>query len=797
MTPREPTPGFLPAPRRLFLTVLAIVFLAEAAVMFLLKVLLPDLHPLADSIADPAMMVALSAPFLWWFLVRPLRRIAVAEHVRAATVIRRARDGIITMNEQGLVEAFNPAAERIFGYRAEEVAGKPLTLLMPERYRDAHQRGVERVRATGTSDILEGRMLEGHGLRRDGTEFPLECSVAAWTTGTETRFVGIVRDITERKRAEEALARSERQFRDLVQTIDAIVWEADPATFQFTFVSDRAEAILGYPVAQWLAEPDFWVNHLHPADREQAVAFCVAATAEGRDHEFEYRVLAADGRVVWLRDLVRVVKDKAGRVRQLRGVMVDITARKRTEEIRQALYEASREIQTSRSIEDRLAQLLRTARDVLRLDRVNVLLADPDVQWLQTVASLGTEEPLEAIRVPIGPEGGGLAQAYLTQEAVLWDGRGPVPEALRIRPPYDSIGALRSRAFAIVPLVVQGRAIGALGADRKHSRQPIEPGTLDLLHLFASHAAPAIEHARLYEDLRMAAKELEAKVEDRTRELQEANLGLEDALKQVEEASRHKSEFLANMSHELRTPLNSILGFSQFLREQTIGPLTEKQARYINHIHNSGQHLLALINDLLDLSKVEAGKLELRPEPFEVREALAAALREVQPQAEAKSLVVDLQVDEALPALTADLVRFKQILLNLLSNAVKFTPEGGRVTVTARRVVAGGRGAEGQRSGGADEPSPQPPSPPAPLPYLEVRVTDTGIGIKAEDMPRLFQEFVQLEATASKRHQGTGLGLALTKRLVELHGGRIWVESEGEGRGSTFTFVLPLAGRRG
>ncbi len=352
------------------------------------------------------------------------------------------------------------------------------------------------------------------------------------------------------------------------------------------------------------------------------------------------------------------------------------------------------------------------------------------------------------------------------------------------------------RTFVSIPLKAKGRVVGTLDVATRKPHAFAE-SDLELLTTLGAVIGMAVANARLYEDLRLAAKYLEARVEDRTRDLQAANLKLEEALKQVEEASRHKSEFLANMSHELRTPLNSILGFSQFLREQTIGPLTEKQARYINHIHNSGQHLLALINDLLDLSKVEAGKLELRPEPFEVREALAATLREVQPQAEAKSLVVDLQVDEALPALTADLVRFKQILLNLLSNAVKFTPEGGRVTVTARRVVAGGRGAEGQRSGGADEPSPQPPSPPAPLPYLEVRVTDTGIGIKAEDMPRLFQEFVQLEATASKRHQGTGLGLALTKRLVELHGGRIWVESEGEGRGSTFTFVLPLAGRRG
>ncbi len=196
----------------------------------------------------------------------------------------------------------------------------------------------------------------------------------------------------------------------------------------------------------------------------------------------------------------------------------------------------------------------------------------------------------------------------------------------------------------------------------------------------------------------------------------------------------------------------------------------------------SGHHLLALINDLLDLSKVEAGKLELRPEPFDLRTAVATTLEELRPQAEAKGLTLELHGAEALPPVTADPVRFKQILFNLLSNAVKFTPEGGRITITAR--VQG----LGVRSQGAI-PSPHPPGP---LPCLEVSVTDTGIGIKAEDLARLFQPFTQLEPVYAKRFQGTGLGLALTKQLVELHGGEIWAESEGEGRGSTFTVRLPL-----
>lgn len=250
----------------------------------------------------------------------------------------------------------------------------------------------------------------------------------------------------------------------------------------------------------------------------------------------------------------------------------------------------------------------------------------------------------------------------------------------------------------------------------------------------------------------------------------------------LEAISRHKSEFLATMSHELRTPLNSIIGFSQILQDQTFGPLNEKQARYVNNILTSGQHLLALINDLLDLSKVEAGKIELRPEPFDLREALEAALHGIRPQAEQKGLQLQLLVDEAPSTLTADPVRFKQILYNLLSNAVKFTPPGGNVTVSAslRREALGVRG----------EATP-PHTLPLPPSFVEISVQDTGIGIKKEDLPKLFQPFTQLHQTAAKRHEGTGLGLALTKWLVELHKGRIWVESEVD-QGSTFTFTLPL-----
>jgi PAS domain S-box-containing protein len=265
---------------------------------------------------------------------------------------------------------------------------------------------------------------------------------------------------------------------------------------------------------------------------------------------------------------------------------------------------------------------------------------------------------------------------------------------------------------------------------------------------------------------------------------------IEDEARQrqrFEDLSRAKSAFITTMSHELRTPLNSIIGFSELVLGEGVGPLTEKQARFLGHIRSSGKHLLQLISDILDLSKVEAGKFVLQPELLPVAQALEDILVIARGLATKKAQTVEGQIEPNLPFLQADLVRFKQILFNLLSNSVKFTPEHGTITLAARKLG----GEEARTLSGF--PASQPPSVPAEA-WLEIRVTDTGVGIKAEDLPRLFQEFVQLETTQAQKHEGTGLGLALTKRFVGLHGGGIWAESEGEGRGSTFTVVLPFSG---
>jgi len=231
---------------------------------------------------------------------------------------------------------------------------------------------------------------------------------------------------------------------------------------------------------------------------------------------------------------------------------------------------------------------------------------------------------------------------------------------------------------------------------------------------------------------------------------------------QLEAASRHKSDFLANMSHELRTPLNAIIGFSEVLLERMFGELNPKQEEYLQDIMTSGRHLLSLINDILDLSKVEAGRMELDLGQFDLPAALDNCRTLVRERAGRHGIALDLAVDERLGPIVADERKVRQVLLNLLSNAVKFTPEGGRVAIGAVRADGG----------------------------VEIAVSDTGIGIAPEDQETIFEEFRQAGSDYVRKREGTGLGLALAKRFVELHGGRIWVKSE-VGRGSTFTFTIP------
>jgi signal transduction histidine kinase len=297
--------------------------------------------------------------------------------------------------------------------------------------------------------------------------------------------------------------------------------------------------------------------------------------------------------------------------------------------------------------------------------------------------------------------------------------------------------ATRSRASLFAPMLWQGRGIGTIFISREMPG-PFSDKEISLLKTFADQAVIAIQNARLF------------------REIQEKSA-------QLEVANKHKSEFLANMSHELRTPLNAIIGFSEVLMERMFGEVNEKQADYLKDIHESGKHLLSLINDILDLSKIEAGRMDLELSSFDLPSALSNAMTLVRERAQRHGIELTLKVDKKLGTFQADERKVKQILVNLLSNAVKFTPDGGRVAVSAKMDTT----------------------------HVEIAVRDTGIGIAPEDQAAVFEEFKQVGRDYTKKAEGTGLGLALTKRFVELHGGEVRLQSA-LGKGSTFTITLPV-----
>jgi two-component system, NtrC family, sensor kinase len=403
-----------------------------------------------------------------------------------------------------------------------------------------------------------------------------------------------------------------------------------------------------------------------------------------------------------------------------------------------ALGEVGQAVSSTLDLENVLATIVAHAVQLSGTDCGVIYEYDEATQEFHLRASHRMEEEVvDALRAaPIHLGEGVTGRAVTTREPVQ------VPDILdqreysgtRVRPMLTRLGY---RSLLAIPLFREQQILGGLTVWRRQSGN-FNPEIVNLLQTFATQSALAIQNARLFRE-----------IEDKSREIETAN--------------RHKSEFLANMSHELRTPLTAIIGFSEVLSEKLFGELNDKQNEYMGDIVSSGRHLLSLINDILDLSKVEAGRMELDLTKFDIPTAIDNALILIRERATRHGINLEHSVDEHLGEVLGDERKFKQILLNLLSNAVKFTGEGGRIDVDAALT------------NGA----------------VEISVSDTGIGIALENQEAIFEEFRQVGTDYSKKREGTGLGLTLTRKFVELHGGKIWVESE-IGKGSTFTFTLPL-----
>ncbi len=332
------------------------------------------------------------------------------------------------------------------------------------------------------------------------------------------------------------------------------------------------------------------------------------------------------------------------------------------------------------------------------------------------------------------------------------------------------------------------------------------------INLISAVTKRAIEKIRLTsENRRLLAKlkdknmELERRVVERTAELQKTNLQLTQEIKEriraqdaAETANRAKSEFLANMSHELRTPLNHIIGFTEIVLDKHFGDLNEVQDEYLNDVLQSSKHLLALISDVLDLAKIEAGRMQLASSNINLKMLLKKSLKVIEANARKREIQLIMDIDGICASIEADELKLKQIILNLLSNAVKFTPSGGEVRLSARMLSGciirpGRRWQDPQTLIIVEEPVVgNPDKLNAIRKCVQISVSDTGIGINPQDQVRIFDRFEQVDGSMNGSRQGVGLGLTLTKTLVEMHGGKIWVDSDGHGKGSMFSFVIPV-----
>ena len=646
-------------------------------------------------------LVAAGALAIGLWSIREMTR-EIASRIEAEKQLRLLVDSakdyaIFMLDSSGQIASWNPGAERIKGYKANEIIGRHFSCFYP--LEDVKNGKPERELQKA---IAEGRYEEeGWRIRKDGSRFWGDVVITALTDrkGTLRGFSKITRDVTERKLAEEKLRASEDRHRTLFELNPLPVWVFDCQTLQFLAVNRAAMQTYEYSQSEFLA---MTIRDIRPAEDVPALLKSLSAPHQEKGAPNFWRHRKKDGSIIYV-EVTSYPLTFAGRSAEI-VIAADITDRKKTEEA----LEKSRE---------NLRTLLEVAPDAVVTvdDQGKIVLVN------------GQTEKLFGYR----------------RDELLGQ---PVEKLIPQRVRHEH--AQHRAGYSVEP---HARAMGAgveLFALRKDGTEfPVE---ISLSPIHTSEGFRVISSIR---DVSERTK-TQRQIEHQNRELDLRN-------REVERATQMKSKFLASMSHELRTPLNAVVGFSDLLAEGTPGDLNAKQKRFINHIKQGSEHLLRLINDILDLSKIEAGQLELRCEDFHVKDALPEVLSIIRPLAMAKNIQVQHRPRADL-SVYADRVRFKQILYNLLSNAVKFTPNNGRIDIDCVKNDN----------------------------QICISVTDTGIGIKLEDQAVVFDEFRQIDGSEGAVTEGTGLGLAIAKRLVEQQGGNISLQSA-PGKGSRFTFTQP------
>jgi PAS domain S-box-containing protein len=540
---------------------------------------------------------------------------------------------------------------------------------------------------------------------------------------------------------QQALHASAQQYRRIVETAQEGIWQVDPAGVT-AFVNAKMASLLGYTADEMVGRPLFSFMDAEEASLARAN---LAQRREGVD-QFEFKYRRKDGANLWALVNTNPLFDAQGRYTGALALITDITERKRAEAGLQA-----RAHQQAAVVTLGLHALAESDFEVVLAQSVRLVAETLDVEYCEVLACVREDNTL-LLRAGVGWADGLVGHGTLGMDLesqagyALLSGEPVVVDDMRTETRFNGLLLLHDYGVVSgmsVTIPTSDDPYGVLGVHTTR-RRAFTQDDVHFLQAIAHVLSTAIERAR-------------------REELRRHSAALEEQNRRIAEASRLKSGFLANMSHELRTPLNAIMGFAELLYDGKIDPVTADQKEFLGDILSSSRHLLQIINDVLDISKIEAGKIDLHPEQIDVAQLVAEVQAIVRTLVAQKRLRVTTEIDPAVGTLILDPARLKQVLYNYLSNAIKFTDAGGAITIAISAE-------------GSDR--------------FCLAVQDTGCGIQPADLTRLFSEFEQLDNSKARRHEGTGLGLALVKRIVEAQGGRVGVTSA-VGQGSRFYAVLP------
>ncbi len=656
---------------------------------------------------------------------------------RLAAIIASSDDAIVGKDLNGVITSWNDGAERVFGYTATEMIGTSILRLIPP---DRHGEEAHILATVRRGDAL--RHFETVRRTKDGRLIDVSVTTSP-IKDVAGRIIGaskIKRDITEQKEAADRLQRSEASLANAQRIARIGNWDLDIATGEISWSAEIFE-IFGIGREDFGATYAAFMAAVHSDDRARVDGAQRAALAGEAQLDIEHRIVHPDGTERTVHELADLIRDSANRPARLTGTVQDITARTKAAA---ALLES----------EETFSAAFRAAPTAMVITNMESKLVEVNPAMCAMVG-YARENMIGRTLVELGLMG--------EEARDVWVGRA-----------QPGSGAARGLEFQLK------RRDGSL-VDVVASVTDI---TLHGVRHCLCTALDVTEQRVAQQALQQLNLTLERRVAERTAELEAANRELaahadtiSHDLRVAEAADQIKSAFLATMSHELRTPLNSIIGFTGIVLMGKAGPLNAEQTKQLQMVRESGWHLLDLINDVLDLSKIEAGQIELRMEPFNLPASIERVLAMIGPLAEKKGLELAAEVAPALRVMVSDQRRVEQILLNLLSNAVKFTDQG-RVLLTAELLDDFHPARDGE-------------SKPVPRPAVRLCVADTGIGILSEDLLKLFQPFRQIDSGPARRTDGTGLGLAISRRLATLLGGEIAAKSAWS-RGSEFTVTLPL-----